>query len=480
MSSMPIIEIVRPSTFEPQNHWYEKALNATIHPMVSHFMNLSKSQIVNRYCHLNPKVQPEYLSDILSYRPKYYHLSGADLLHVTTESGNRQMIVIENNSCPSGQKSMPLLNEYEEQGGYKRFIEHTVLPLLKWKKGKTAAVIYDKNYMEASGYAHAMADLINDQVFLVPFYNDVENEHIRIGHDGIHIRNAENEWVFVDVAFRYLTQKPWNRLPIKSKTLIINPTIVCLAGGRNKMMASKAYSFYNSELEDKNLGILTPKTIWDVQKNEIPLWVDQLGGKAVVKNPYSNAGQGVYTIVSQEELDKFMNMDFHYDKFIVQALIGNYDWSSTGNQGKFYHVGTIPNAKGHSYALDFRMMIHATKNGYEPISIYSRRTEKPLESKLVKGTDSWKILGTNLSYKNSDGSWGSDTSRLLLMERKAFNNLGISLDNLVEGYIQTVLSSIAIDKMAIKLISSKGVLRKKLFASLNEDDVLLNEILMAP
>ncbi len=470
-------ELIHPNTFEPQNHWYEKALNATIHPMVSHFMNLSRRQIVNRYCHLNPMVSPQDLDDLLSYRPKYYHLSGADLLHVTTESGNRRMVVIENNSCPSGQKSMPLLNEYEEQGGYKRFIESSVLPLVRWKPGKTAAVIYDKNYMEASGYAHAMADLIQQKVYMVPFYNEEDNTHIKVLDSGVHILNEHNEWIFVDLAFRYLTQKPWNRLPIKSKTTIVNPTVVCLAGGRNKMMASKAYSFFNAELNEKNLSILTPKTIWDVRKNEIPLWIDQLGGKAVVKNPYSNAGQGVYTIVNKQELDDFMAMDFHYDKFIVQALIGNYGWSSTSNQGTFYHVGTIPNSSGNSYALDFRMMIHSTRDGYKPLSIYSRRSEKPLESTLNDNTNSWKILGTNLSYKNQDGSWKSDTSRLLLMERKSFNNLGIGLDNLVEGYIQTVLSSIAIDKMAIQLIGTKGLLRKKLFASLNEDPVLIHEIL---
>ena len=63
------------------------------------------------------------------------------------------------------------------------------------------------------------------------------------------------------------------------------------------------------------------------------------------------------------------------------------------------------------------------------------------------------------------------------MERKAFNNLGISLDNLIEGYIQTVISSIAIDKMGQQLISSKGKLKKKLMKSLNDDDQLLNEIM---
>lgn len=467
---------IEPNSFEPENHWYEKSLNATIHPTISYFMNLSKERIVKRYCHLNPKVKQNDLLDILSYKPKYYHLSGADLLHVTTEEGKRQMVIIENNSCPSGQKSMPLLDEFQEQGGYKIFVEKTIKPLIKNKRKGVLAVIYDKNYMEASGYAFALADALNEEVYLVPFYNGDKNEYIKNEGDKLSLF-VNDEWKEVTLSFRYLTQKPWNRLPIFSKTSILNPTIVCLAGGRNKLMASKAYSFYNSELAEMNLKILSPHTVWDVNKNEIPLWISNFGGKAVVKNPYSNAGQGVYTIVNEQELQNFMNMDFEYNKFIVQSLVGNYNWSSVSDEGKFYHVGTVPNSKGQSFVLDFRMMIHGTKDGYKPLSIYSRRAKSPLTDTLVDGKSSWDILGTNLSFKNEDGSWGSDTSRLLLMERKEFNKLGVSLDDLIEAYIQTVLSSIAIDKMAINLINSKGRLNKKLFKSLNDDDALLEEIL---
>lgn len=473
---MKIIEIIKPNTFEAENHWYEKSLNATIHPMVAYFLKLDKEQIVKRYCHLNPTVSPSDLMEILNYQAKYYHLSGADLLNVTTENGNRQMIVIENNSCPSGQKSMPLLDEFNEQGGYRTFMEQTIKSQISYSRNPVVAVLYDKNYMEASGYAHALSDMIGLPVHLVPFYNKDENKHIKTSGEYIELF-INGKWEQVSFIFRYLTQKPWNRLPIKSKTTIVNPTIVCLAGGRNKLTASKAYSLFNSELTEKNLKILTPKTIWDVNKNEIPLWVFNFGGKAVIKNPYSNAGQGVYTIVNEEELNKFMAMDFEYDKFIVQSLVGNYNWSSTVNEAKYYHVGTVPNKKGHSYVLDFRMMIHATKTGYRPISIYSRRAKSPLKDTLETGQDSWDILGTNLSFKNTDGSWGSQTSRLLPMERKEFNNLGIGLDDLIEGFIQTVLSSIAIDKMAIQLLDEKGELNRELFKSLNDDDSLLNEIM---
>lgn len=473
---MKTIEQIAPNTFDAQSHWYEKSLNATIHPMVSFFLNLSKERIVKRYCHLNPTVNASDLLEILNYQPKYYLLSGADLLHVTTEKGVRQMVIIENNSCPSGQKSMPLLDEFNEQGGYNVFMEKTVKPLLKKNAKHDVAVIYDKNYMEASGYAHAMADVVKKDVYLIPYYNNENNDHIRIEDEYLEV-NVDGEWKRLSLVFRYLTQKPWNRLPIKSKTVIINPTIVCLAGGRNKLMASKAYSKYNEELREQHLDIRTPKTIWDVEKRDIPGIVKSMGGKAVVKNPYSNAGQGVYTIVNDQELDDFMAGDFDYDKFIVQSLVGNYNWSSTTSSGKFYHVGTVPNKKGDSYVLDFRMMIHATSDGYRPLSIYSRRAKAPLKDTLEDGKSSWDVLGTNLSVKKGENSWTSDTNRLLLMERKEFNQLGIGLDDLIEAYIQTVLSTIAIDKMAIDLIGTKGKLKQKLFKSLNDDDALIDEIL---
>jgi len=46
-----------------------------------------------------------------------------------------------------------------------------------------------------------------------------------------------------------------------------------------------------------------------------------MGGHAVVKVPYSNAGQGVFTITSPAELAAFMAEESRYDKYIVQALV---------------------------------------------------------------------------------------------------------------------------------------------------------------
>lgn len=474
------VELIGPGHFSAENHWYPKALNATIHPMVSFFMNLSKERIINRYCHLNPMVSRVKLEEILTYRCKYFLWGGADLINATSAEGNRQMVIIENNSCPSGQKSMPLLDDNKEEGSYRLLVERTFKPILSSNranlvKGGKIGVIYDKNMMETSGYAATIADVMQEDVLYIPFFNGEDNNHVKI-KDGVFYTLFDGEWIALRGLFRYVTQKPWNRLPLHTKTKIINPIIACLAGGRNKMVAAKAYDIYNTELEAYGMRISTPETIWDVSKAEIPLWVQKMGGQAVIKIPYSNAGQGVFTIINEQELEAFMDLDIEYERYIVQSLIGNYEWSSIGSQGKYYHVGTIPTAKGDTFVTDLRMMVSSTPEGIKPLCIYSRRAAKPLTDKINTGSDSWAMLGTNLSVKEGTNQWSSDTNRLMLMDRRDFNKLGLGLDDLVEGYIQTVLSTIAIDKMCRNLYNTKNKFRLKLFKSLNNDKTLLNEI----
>lgn len=472
---------VQPGEFEAYKHWYPKAFNATIHPMVNFFISLEQERIISRYCHLHPTVNPETLRELLNYECKYFLWGGADLINVTSASGRRQMVVIENNSCPSGQKSMPLLEDFKEQGSYRTLIEDTFVPYLRRRgsniQGKLA-VIYDKNPMEASGYAAIMAEVFGEEVLYAPFYQQDPNPPVRFVEGIMEVRDSDGIWQPIRAAFRYVTQRPWSRIPMHTKTKILNPTIACLAGGRNKMVAAKAYNTFNEELEHSGLRIKTPETIWDVQKEDIPKWVNAMGGQAVVKVPYSNAGQGVFTIVTPQELDAFMQLDFPYDRFIVQSLIGNYHWSSTSSAGKLYHVGTIPNSKGKTYVADLRMMVSWTEHGIKPLAVYARRARKPLEDKLEEADKSWDILGTNLSIKLGDGGWDSDTNRLILMDRRDFNRLGIGVDDLIEAYIQTVLSMVAIDKMAKTLMNSTGRFRMKHFQSLNDDPHLLEEILL--
>jgi hypothetical protein len=469
-------EQIVPGSFEPARHFYPRVLNAQVHPLVGYFMRMSSARVVNRYCHLNPRVEPAHLHAVLTYKPRHLFWAGADLFHVTTESGTRRMVVIETNSCPSGQKSMPILTDDQEQGGYRLLVERAFVPLLSRRglpRGEVA-VLYDKNRMEASGYAATIADVIEAPVWLVPMPDDRTGPS-RFTDGVLEVRDAEGTWHPIRAAMRYVTQRPWNRLPVQTRTAILNPVIACLAGGRNKLIASKAYQLYNAELHPKGLGIHVPETIPDIGRAEVPLWVGRFGGHAVVKIPYSNAGQGVFTITNEAELEAFMDAEHPYDSFIVQSLIGNYKWSSESERGRFYHVGTMPNRRGEIYVADLRMMISTSPDGYRPLAVYARRAPSPL-TETLGDVPSWDMLGTNLSRKRDDGGWDSDDARLMLMDRKDFNALGLGLDDLIEGFIQTTLSAIAIDRLARTLISQKGRLKRRLFRSLNDDAALWEEL----
>lgn len=469
---------VGPGEFDTPRHFYSRVLNAHIHPLVRQLLELGNDRIVSRYCHLHPEASEDAVRGLLSSYPRYFRWGGADLVHVTTELGVRRVVVIETNSCPSGQKSMPLLNESQEEAGYQTLMEKSFVPALRKRKHAPKgelAVIYDKNHMENSGYAAVLANLTNEHVHLVPFKSG-DSSQARFTPDRVLEVHANGEWVPIRAAFRYVTQKPWNRIPPLCRTMIYNPTIVCLAGGRNKLVAAKAYDLYNAKMFGAGLRIETPETMWDVSRDEVPMWVTRMGGVAVVKVPYSNAGQGVYTITNQAELEAFMEIDHEYDKFIVQALIGNSGWSSQTQHGRLFHVGTMPDKKLNLYVADLRFMVAANADGFFPIAIYSRRARKPLQQELTPGEPSWDMLGTNLSIKQQDGSFTTDPSRLLLVDSRDFNRLGFGLDDLIDSYVQTVMSVTAIDDLAKGLVNSKGKFRRKLFFSMNPDEKLESEI----
>jgi len=381
---------------------------------------------------------------------------------------------------------MPLLDEEKESGGYSTLIEHAFLKSAFDQVNLNAAglpegslaVVFDKNEMEASGYASALATLSGEAVYKVKFYNNDEDPLVRFVDKVMQVRK-EGEWIPIRACFRYVTQQPWNRIPIDSRTKIFNPVITCLAGGRNKLVASKAYEFYNGELEGTGLHINTPETIHDLSKAEIPLWVNSFGGHAVVKVPYSNAGQGVFTITNEEELAEFMDTEFFYDKFILQGLIGNSKWSSTTKAGQYYHIGTLPDRKNDIFCADLRMMVCSQPGGLGPVACYARMAHHPLADDLEESEFStWDMLGTNLSVKlEGANNWDTETGRLVLMDRKDFNKLGIGIDTLIDSYVQTVLCLIAIDKMCIQLLTADGSLNRELFASLCNDEKLLSEIM---
>ena len=477
------IRIVEPGTFQHHLHEYPKVHQRIPHPVVQSLFQLTHQQLIDRYCQLNPMVLPGVMQKILKYQPSCYRWAGADLIPGTDREGKRHMILIENNSCPSGQKSMPLLNADMAQGGYRTLMEDSFKPFFlatnRIRKG-ALVVLYDKNLMETSGYAAVMADVFQEPVYLVPFMDEVSHAYIRYRRGRMEIKVEGSSWLPVKAAFRYVTSRPWNRIGVDTSTPIFNPVIACIAGGRNKLVAAKAYEEFNAKLHTTGLQICSPETICDVRKEDIPKWVKHFGGKAVIKEPYSNAGQGVYTIVNDVELKALMQKEFAYTRFIVQRLIGYPLWEGGKNSGSYYQTGTLPDGERNRYVFDLRMMVCATPQGFKPVCLYSRRATHPLQANLDPSIPSWNLLGTNLSYRAEDGEWMTDTRRLMLMDQQDFHRLGLSLDDLIDAYVQAILSTIAIDRMAKRLINAKGEFRHRLFAKLNDDQILIQEIMKDP
>ena len=471
--------LIEPGSFDPARCFYPRVPNAQVHPLVRHLLRLGNRRIAERYCHMHPEASHDAVHAALAEQMRWFNWGGADLFTCTTPLGVRRTVVIETNSCPSGQKSMPTVDDPDEHAGYHTLLSRSFLPLASRRglpKGDLA-VLTDKNPMEAEGYACTLADLCGQAVWIAPFHADDPDPPARFTQDRVlEIRTPEGQWRPIRAALRYVTERPWDRIPPITKTMLYNPVIVCLAGGRNKMVAAKAYDFHNADLAETGLKIRSPETIWDVSLNEVPLWIRRMGGVGVVKDPYSNAGQGVWTMTNPEELQAFMALDHRYDRFVVQALIGNSEWSSRSGDRRLFHIGTVPDKRGDIYAADLRFMVGAGPEGFFPVAIYARRARAPLARSLVGSGPSWQMLGTNLSVRRQDGGWDTESERLLLVDHRDFNRLGLGLDDLIKGYLQAVLSVTAIDRMAQRLVSTKGRFRRRLFASLNPDPALLAEI----
>ena len=293
---------------------------------------------------------------------------------------------------------------------------------------------------------------------------NLKNKEIEISQS---VTNKDCEWVPIKGAFKYITKNPWRNIPLITKTFITNSSLCCVSGGMNKNLQTKAHNIFNNEMNGLKINI--PPTKSDVEYDFIPLMVKSFGNVAVVKSPYGNSGTDVHIIRNSKELNQFMLGKHNAPEFggiyIVQALIGDKGRNihSKAKEGAYYHVGTIPDENLNSYAADLRIMIQYDyiNNTWNILNIYSTRAKEPLgkidnKYNLRETISSWDILGMNLTVQNNDNSSKTDVDRLILMDKKDFNTLGIGLDDLIQAYIQAILSTIAIDKMATKFVKESN------------------------
>ena len=119
--------------------------------------------------------------------------------------------------------------------------------------------------------------------------------------------------------------------------------------------------------------------------------------------------------------------------------------------------------------------MYSTEKGFRVCSMYARRAALA----HARPSERYRLLsqlGTNLSIKLAHNTWDTDTSRLLLVDSRDFNKLGLGIDDLIDGYIQTIAAVTAIDDMADELVL-KGKFDRELYESVNSDATLLEEII---
>jgi hypothetical protein len=143
-------------------------------------------------------------------------------------------------------------------------------------------------------------------------------------------------------------------------------------------------------------------------------------------------------------------------------------------------VGTVPDARGDIYVADLRVMVAASDAGFTPISMYARKARQPLAEEVSDSGAgfSWGMLGTNLSVAGPEHTFTTESERLVMMDRKDFSVLGLGLDDLIDAYVQTVLSVSAIDHMCETFVAPDGSLDWGAFCAVNNDPALLAEILI--
>lgn len=146
-------------------------------------------------------------------------------MKVSTDDGQQKMIIVETNSCPSGSKYMTFESEKNEFGAYGTVIQRTFKRIVEKNVDSNLgglAVVCDKNEIGTLGYAMTIAKIMNERVWLIEWYDKETDVPVRWNNGVLYVRDEDHVWYPIRAVFRYLTQKPWNRFPIHSKTLVIN------------------------------------------------------------------------------------------------------------------------------------------------------------------------------------------------------------------------------------------------------------------
>jgi hypothetical protein len=200
---------VAPDAFDPENAFFDRVQHAALHPMVTHFFHMTPENLVTRYCRVKPNVNAEFLLKLLKTPPKIFHWGGSDLVKVADAQGDNKLLLLENHSCPSGQRCMPQegSNSEDHSDGYHVLMRSCFKALVTTKRESlpdgALAVVYDRNSMEANAYAAAMASVFDEPVWLTEYVYGEADPAVRFVDGVMQVRDAAANWHPVRAALRY-------------------------------------------------------------------------------------------------------------------------------------------------------------------------------------------------------------------------------------------------------------------------------------
>jgi hypothetical protein len=457
-SNKSILKISPSEQIDSKDYFTAHSQEKSPSKLILDFLSLSVDDICKLYCENVKNIEYEDLIKILKYVPKYLFSSGADLMKVT-DRGEEKYCLIEVNSVATGVFGFPMLNS--EYNPYQRIIEDSFSFLIKEipKGTGVIAILSDQIYKEVLGYCAMLPKILNESVYLIDL-KDMKKaaEYYRVGNEYLEIK-LNGKWTPIRAAIKYVQDQPWLKMPIISKTFIFNNLLGCLCGGRNKSMANIAYKKLESSLP-KGVNINHPYTESNLTKKQVLKLVEKRG-IGVVKGLYSNSGREVFFLIKDRDIKEFEDTEFEYDNFIYQDLIGHQNWISDYEKTeRFCHF--------YDYVYDIRLVISYTQEGFKPISILSRRAPKPLNPNLDEISDFKEMLLTNLSSCE-------DPNRFILYDQKTVDLLGITLQDLIECYVQAVLATVSVDSLCKDMVKD-GKFDINSFSELNSDKKIVEEL----
>ncbi|XP_037025300.1 uncharacterized protein LOC119066766 [Bradysia coprophila] len=455
--------------------------NKTLNQEIVDFMkNWSTAQIIESYTQTRPHVNQQVLKGLLTENPTFVLYSGVDLIYSKGRNGKKKFLLIETNVYTAGQDAMPPSAQVYET--------HSNLCVLndEWKRQPVEAGglahMYGRKTRRDYAYPHIMAKLTKESIHVVPMFSKREDGEIETLYrfvDGTMQVKYKDEWQNIRACFCTMSYRTWSFFPVTNnlKTYMCPHPIAGLVG-KNKILSEYAYRDFNEKYSKHGIQIRGPKTMVGIAKADIREIVEQnFNGRAVIKTPYDSQGRGVYIIRTDGDLDDFYAKDeSDYSLWVVQELIGLEACPNDRYQQIGFHLD------GQMYAYSVRIIACNSPSGFKMITICSARAPAPFAKDgetadiapgllhKIKTVHEDDVYVTNIA-SNPDGEL-----RSFYFDDAGVKGMGIGMDDVIDGFMQTVYCTHAIDNMCKKLIMENGELDVQLLRELNPDPQLLAEV----